>query len=58
VILHTSKPEDGKLLSLAIAGVENLNKKYFADMSFLFIPRQRQWNPSEGVWMGWERKRR
>ena len=24
---------------------------------FYLFHRQRQWNPSEGVWMGWERKR-
>ncbi|MFZ6030585.1 MAG: GH36-type glycosyl hydrolase domain-containing protein [Chloroflexota bacterium] len=49
-------PEDGQLLALARVGVENLNKKY-ATQPFYLFHRQREWNPSEGVWMGWERKR-
>ena len=51
-------PEDEYLLSLARAGIENLNNKYAAQATpFYLFHRQRQWNPSEGVWMGWERKR-
>jgi cyclic beta-1,2-glucan synthetase len=61
-------PEDEQLLALASAGIENLNKKYAHDADAVPVParealpfylfhRQRQWNPSEGVWMGWERKR-
>ena len=50
-------PEDEELLALARAGIENLNKKYRAEAPFYLFHRQRQWNPSEGVWMGWERKR-
>ncbi len=50
-------PEDGKLLALAREGVENLNKKYADSVPFYLFHRKRQWNPSEGVWMGWERKR-
>lgn len=50
-------PEDEQLLALASAGVENLNKKYSQTLPFYLFHRQRQWNPSEGVWMGWERKR-
>ncbi len=49
-------PEDEQLLPLASSGIENLNKKY-AQAPFYLFHRQRQWNPSEGVWMGWERKR-
>jgi cyclic beta-1,2-glucan synthetase len=49
-------PEDEQLLALASAGIENLNKKY-AKAPFYLFHRTRQWNPSEGVWMGWERKR-
>ena len=49
-------PEDEQLLQLASSGIENLNKKY-AQAPFYLFHRQRQWNPSEGVWMGWERKR-
>jgi cyclic beta-1,2-glucan synthetase len=59
-------PEDEQLLALARAGIENLNKKYAHEAvpvpardtaPFYLFHRQRQWNPSEGVWMGWERKR-
>ncbi len=51
-------PEDENLLSQARAGIENLNNKYAAHAEpFYLFHRLRQWNPSEGVWMGWERKR-
>ena len=51
-------PEDEELLALASLGVENLNKKYLQQTApFYLFHRHRQWNPSEGVWMGWERKR-
>jgi cyclic beta-1,2-glucan synthetase len=50
-------PEDEQLLALARTGVENLNRKYTKILPFYLFHRQRQWNPSEGVWMGWERKR-
>ncbi len=50
-------PEDEQLLALTRIGIENLNKKYTLSTPFYLFHRQRQWNPSEGVWMGWERKR-
>jgi len=50
-------PEDENLLGLASAGIEDLNKKYPERLPFYLFHRHRQWNPSEGVWMGWERKR-
>ncbi len=50
-------PEDDELLLLASAGIETLNKKYVGTAPFYLFHRHRQWNPSEGVWMGWERKR-
>jgi len=52
-------PEDGPLLERAKAGIESLNRKYAGgrrDLFFLFH-RPRRWNESEGVWMGYERKR-
>ena len=52
-----SMPEDEQLLSLARNGIENLNQKYAGAAPFYLFHRQREWNPSEGVWMGWERKR-
>ena len=50
-------PDDEQLLSAAKAGVESLNHKYGQTAPFYLFHRQRIWNPSEGVWMGWERKR-
>ncbi len=50
-------PEDEQLLALARTSIENLNKKYANSAPFYLFHRPRQWNPSEGVWMGWERKR-
>ena len=48
---------DEELLGLAGAGIEKLNSKYAKGAPFYLFHRHRQWNPSEGVWMGWERKR-
>ncbi len=50
-------PEDEQLLARARAGIEKLNHKYEQTAPFYLFHRQRDWNPSEGVWMGWERKR-
>ena len=50
-------PDDEQLLSAAKAGIENLNHKYGKTAPFYLFHRQRIWNPSEEVWMGWERKR-
>ncbi|MGH9913671.1 MAG: hypothetical protein ACRD63_00105 [Pyrinomonadaceae bacterium] len=52
-------PEDTDLLELAFTGIEELNKRYSSDSEarFHLFLRRRQWNQSEGVWMGWERKR-
>ncbi|HUL71931.1 MAG TPA: glucoamylase family protein, partial [Vicinamibacterales bacterium] len=52
-------PDDAALLEAARTGIEALNERFgpdHADRFFLFH-RARQWNPREGVWMGWERKR-
>jgi cyclic beta-1,2-glucan synthetase len=50
-------PDDEQLLVLASSGIENLNQKYAQAAPFYLFHRQREWNPSEGVFMGWERKR-
>jgi cellobiose phosphorylase len=53
------RPEDEPLLLIARLRIEELNKKYGnakSDTFFLFH-RSREWNPLEGVWMGYERKR-
>ena len=55
--LAQDMPNDKELLTLARSGIENLNKKYASVAPFYLFHRLRQWNPSEGVWMGWERKR-
>jgi cyclic beta-1,2-glucan synthetase len=50
---------DATLLEQARAGIESLNERFGderRDRFFLFH-RARRWNPTEGVWMGWERKR-
>ena len=50
---------DEAILAAAVAGIEELNRKYGEDGStpFALFHRPRCWNPAEGVWMGWERKR-
>ncbi|MEP7346372.1 MAG: hypothetical protein ABI877_13970, partial [Gemmatimonadaceae bacterium] len=51
--------EDAAILDAAAQGVRALNERYApktGDAFFLFH-RQRLWNPQQGVWMGWERKR-
>ena len=58
-----NQPTDSNLVERARQGIRGLNKKYpragldrFAGR-FALLQRERRWNPSEGVWMGWERKR-
>ncbi len=52
-------PEDELLLDHARKGLSRLNLSYRRDTPgpFYFFHRHRRWNASEGVWMGWERKR-
>ena len=50
---------DEEILAAATEGIRALNERYAAgeqDAFFLFH-RPRLWNPRQGVWMGWERKR-
>ena len=54
-------PEDDALIAAARADTARLNHRHGpapdgSDRFFLFH-RRRTWNPREGVWMGWERKR-
>lgn len=49
-------PEDEALLAAAKAEIERLNRDCPLSTFHLFH-RSRRWNPSENVWMGWERKR-
>ena len=54
-----SDPQDARLIAEASAAVARLNDRYPAEDGdrFHFLHRRRLWNPAEGVWMGWERKR-
>ncbi len=56
-----SSPEDERKLSLALQRVADLNQKHGpapeGGPRFFLFHRKRLWNPSEGKWMGWERKR-
>jgi|CXWL01.1.fsa_nt_gi cyclic beta-1,2-glucan synthetase len=50
---------DAAILAAAVAGIEALDRRYqpTGNGRFLLLHRDRQWNPAEGVFMGWERKR-
>ena len=52
-------PQDANLIALATDAVARLNAQYPGDDGdrFHFLHRARLWNPAEGTWMGWERKR-
>ncbi len=52
-------PLDASLISSATEAIARLNDRYPAEDGnrFHFLHRRRLWNPAEGVWMGWERKR-
>ena len=52
-------PDDQRLLAHARARIEALADRYDHGgvRRFFLLHRRRLWNPSEGVWMGWERKR-
>ena len=62
-----TQPDDEELLDLAVSSINALNEKYKhrlqsgtptgAQRTFYLLHRKRLWNPSEGKWMGWERKR-
>ncbi|MDR3600034.1 MAG: glucoamylase family protein [Desulfosporosinus sp.] len=51
--------QDQQLLNAARSLIERLNVQYSATegSTFYLFHRKRLWNPQEGVWMGWERKR-
>ncbi|MFC0810923.1 GH36-type glycosyl hydrolase domain-containing protein [Paracoccus panacisoli] len=52
-------PEDQRLLDHAQARIDALAEQYDHGgvRRFFLLHRRRLWNPSEGAWMGWERKR-
>ena len=51
--------EHDELVGICSNLINQLNQKYAPDRggSFLHLHRHRVYNPSEGSWMGWERKR-
>ena len=58
---QAGEPDDAELLAVAVRGVARLNDRHGpgpggADR-FLLLHRKRKLNPSEGCYMGWERKR-
>lgn len=51
-------PENHALLRQAIADTQALNRRYPSGRPrFYLLHRQPEWNPVEGMWMGYERKR-
>ncbi|MDQ3001536.1 MAG: glycosyl transferase, partial [Fibrobacterota bacterium] len=54
-------PGDRELLDAAREGMADLNERYGflpdGGPRFLLLHRKRLWNPREGKWLGWERKR-
>lgn len=50
---------DAAAVEAAVLGIRRLNARYQTTEqgSFYLFHRGRRWNPCEGVWMGWERKR-
>ena len=52
-------PGDDALIDQAAEGIDGLNRHYGDGerQPFYLFHRERRWNPAEGVWMGWERKR-
>ena len=54
-----TREDDAAILEAAVAGINTLNARYAAgrEDAFYLFHRPRRWNPVEGVWMGWERKR-
>ena len=50
---------DAAIVAAAVDGVRALNARYApgTEDAFYLFHRPRRWNPQEGVWMGWERKR-
>jgi len=50
---------DDAIIAAAMEGIRALNSRYSpaSNDSFYLLHRPRRWNPHQGVWMGWERKR-
>jgi len=57
--MEAERPDDQEILAAAVAGIKALNARHGngREDRFYLFHRPRQWNPRQGVWMGWERKR-
>ncbi|MHB1423233.1 MAG: GH36-type glycosyl hydrolase domain-containing protein [Gemmataceae bacterium] len=53
------RPEDDGYVRDALERIAALNRRYAPDgpPRFFLFHRKRVWNPTQGCWMGWERKR-
>src|SRR4029077_5433760 len=53
------RPEDAGYLQAALEGVAALTRRYAGDgpPRFFLFHRRRRGSPTQGCWMGWERKR-
>ncbi len=53
------QPEDDAYVRAALDAIAALNLRYAANgpPRFFLFHRRRKWNPVQGRWMGWERKR-
>jgi cyclic beta-1,2-glucan synthetase len=51
--------DDTDLVELCSEAIRSLNRQYEKDgrQPFYLFHRRREWNPRQGAWMGWERKR-
>ncbi len=54
-----TRDDDTAIVAEAEKGVRALNERYAraAEDAFYLFHRPRRWNPQQGAWMGWERKR-
>jgi cyclic beta-1,2-glucan synthetase len=50
-------PGEDASIEAALAAVKRLNARYGGGPRFFLFHRRRVWNPVQGCWMGWERKR-
>ncbi|MEX2471638.1 MAG: glucoamylase family protein [Gemmatimonadota bacterium] len=52
-------PGDAAIIASAESAIQRLNDRYGSEghTPFLLLARPRLWNPGEGRWMAWERKR-
>nr|AUN36818.1 cyclic beta-1,2-glucan synthase [uncultured bacterium] len=54
-----TRESDAAILDAAVTGVQALNARHAGggEDTFFLFHRSRLWNPQQGRWMGWERKR-